>query len=101
MKPPIERIDISPQELELLLDRVRAVLNEEDYQKLAAAIHTLGYVTELLENREATLQALRRLLCQASTEKTEKILKAAGIDVSQTNRETCRHPRGSRSRART
>jgi hypothetical protein len=40
-------------------------------------------VTELLENREATLAALRRLLCQASTEKTAQVLKQAGLEVSE------------------
>jgi transposase len=87
MKPPTERIDISTGELEVLLERARQEpLREEDYQRLKAAIHTLGYVTELLENRETTLHALRRLLCQASTERTEQVLKAAGIDVGETNR---------------
>jgi transposase len=42
-------------------------------------------VTELLENREATLQTLRRLLCRARSEKTEAVLEQAGIP-SQTQR---------------
>jgi hypothetical protein len=33
------------------------VLGEDGYQKLKAAIRTLGYVTELLENQETTLAA--------------------------------------------
>jgi transposase len=37
-------------------------------------------VTELLENQETTLAALRRLLCHASTEKTAKVLQQAGIE---------------------
>jgi len=36
-------------------------------------------VTELLENREATLQSLRRLLCCARSEKTDAVLEQAGI----------------------
>jgi transposase len=48
---------------------------------LQAAIHTLSYVTELLETREATLEKLRRLLCHSSTEKTGKVLKQAGIET--------------------
>jgi transposase len=55
-------------------------LREEGYQKLKAAIRTLGYVTELLQNQEATLASLRRLLCHASREKTGKVLKQAGIE---------------------
>ncbi len=86
MKPAFERLDVSTEELEALLEQAREALGEAGYQKLKAAVRTLGYVTELLENREATLAALRRLLCRASTEKTEAVLKAAGIDVSETPR---------------
>jgi transposase len=82
MKSSMDHIDVSTQELEALLEQARqAPLREEGYQKLKAAIRTLGYVTELLENREATRATLRRLLCPASTEKTEKVLKQAGIET--------------------
>ena len=74
------RIDVSCEELEALLEGARATLGEAGYQKLQAAIRTLGYVTELLQNQEATLASLRRLLCHSSTEKTSKVLKQAGMD---------------------
>jgi transposase len=64
------------------LEKVRSELGEAGYQKLQAAIRTLGYVTELLRNQEATLASLRRLLCHSSTEKTSKVLKQAGIESS-------------------
>ena len=71
MKSAHEHLTISTQELEAVLERARQhPLDADDYEKLKAAIRTLGYVTELLENREATLETLRRLLCQSSTEKT-------------------------------
>jgi transposase len=92
MKPAIEPIDVSTEELETLLEGAREALGEAGYQKLKAAIHTLGYVTELLENREATLQTLRRLLCQASTEKTEKVLQQAGIEASEKNHKPAGQP---------
>ena len=75
--PP--QIDVSCEELEALLEGARAALGEGGFQKLQAAIRTLGYVTELLRNQEATLASLRRLLCHSSTEKTSKVLKQAGI----------------------
>ena len=83
MKPGVERLDVTIEELEALLERVREPLGEAGYQKLQAAIRTLGYVTELLENREATLAALRRLLCRVSTEKTAQVLKQAGVEVGE------------------
>jgi transposase len=76
------QIDVSCEELEALLEKVRSELGEAGYQKLQAAIRTLGYVTELLRNQEATLASLRRLLCHSSTEKTSKVLKQAGIESS-------------------
>jgi len=60
MQPPIERIDVSCEELEALLEQAKPALADDGYQKLKAAIRTLGYVTELLENQEATLASLRR-----------------------------------------
>ena len=82
------RIDVSAEELEALLERARQEpLREEGYQKLKAAIRTLGYVTELLENRETTLAALRRLLCNASTEKTRQVLQRAGIETDAKSRQ--------------
>ncbi len=85
MKPPqpevMPRLDVSMEELEVLLEKARQEpLQEDGYQKLAAAIRTLQYVTQLLEKKETTLTALRELLCPASTEKTEKVLKQAGIE---------------------
>ncbi len=77
------RVDVSCEELDALLEQAKQEpLREEGYQKLKAAIHTLGYVTELLQNQEATLASLRRLLCHSSTEKTSKVLKQAGIESS-------------------
>ena len=78
--PPL---DVPLEELERLLDQARPALGEEGYQKLRAAIRTLGYVTELLEKKETTLAALREMLCPASSEKTDKVRKQAGIDASE------------------
>ncbi len=87
MKPPDREgappIDVPIEELEGLLEQARPALSAEGYQKLRAAIRTLGYVTELLEKKETTLAALRELLCPASTEKTDKVLKEAGIDTGE------------------
>jgi transposase len=88
MKAPdregIPRIDVSTEELETLLEQARQEpLREEGYHQLKAAIRTLGYVTDLLEKKEATLASLRELLCPASTEKTDNVLKQAGIDTGE------------------
>ena len=67
MKPPEPEgappIDVSIQELEALVEQARSALSEQGYQKLRSAIRTLGYVTELLKQKETSLAELRELLC--------------------------------------
>jgi len=86
MKAATERLDVTSEELAALVEGVREALGEAGYQKLQAAIRTLGYVTELLETRQATLDKLRRLLCHSSTEKTKTVLKQAGIETGEKKR---------------
>ena len=86
MKPGAERLDVSTEELDALVEQARAALDEAGYQKLKAAIRTLGVVTALLENQETTLESLRNLLCQAQTEKTAAVLKRAGVDTVESPR---------------
>src|ERR1700692_1414092 len=87
MRPPqpegVPPLDVSIEEVEKLLERARPALGADGYEKLRAAIRTLGYMTELLEKKETTLAALRELLCPASTEKTDKVLKQAGIEAGE------------------
>jgi len=81
--PDMERLDATPEELNALVEQARVALDEAGYQKLKAAVRTLGYVTELLEDQRTTLQSLRNLLCSAQTEKTESVLKRAGITTDK------------------
>src|SRR5207253_8630343 len=90
MQPKVPPLDVTAEELEALLEGVREGLGETGYQKLKAAIRTLGYVTELLREREITLEGLRELLlspAEASTEKTSQVLKRAGIETQKKNPE--------------
>ena len=79
MQAPVEKLDASLEELQGLVEQTRAVLSADGYRKLKAGIDTLGYVTKLVENQEATIAGLRKLLCPASTEKTAKVLEKAGL----------------------
>lgn len=91
MQPPIEQLEVSIEELEALLEQARREpLAEAAYQKLAAAIRTLGYVNELLKKQETTLEDLRRLLGHARTEKTAKVLEEAGIETCEKKRPPAR-----------
>jgi len=74
MTPP-PRLAIPRAELEALLERAKAgPLSAADYATLKAALATLGYLTELLEDRTTTLQRLRHLLFGARTETTRTVL---------------------------
>jgi transposase len=93
MKADAERLDVTSEELAAIVEGARATLGEAGYQKLQAAIRTLGYVTELLETRQATLDKLRRLLCHSSTEKTKTVLQQAGIETGEKKRKTPESPK--------
>lgn len=81
---PIERMDMSQEELDALLEHARTgPLSEEDCAKLKGVIETLSYLTDLLEDRKTTIQKLRQILFGASTEKTSNLVKT-GIQHSTT-----------------
>lgn len=76
MPPAIPPLELNRQELEKILERaLTAPLGQDDYQKLHAVLETLAYMTQLLENKNTTLQRLRQMVFGASTEKTGKILQ--------------------------
>jgi transposase len=78
--PPIQPLDITREDLTALLERARqGPLHEADFGKLQAVIETLGYLTELVADKETTIRHLRQLLLpQFSTEKTRTVLAANG-----------------------
>jgi hypothetical protein len=71
-----EGLELNREELQRLLERAKkGPLSEPDYQKLKAVVETLGYLTELLEDRKTTIDRLRQILFGASSEKTRNVLK--------------------------
>jgi len=74
--PAIPPLELNQQELEEILARaLTAPLGQDDYQKLHAVLETMAYMTQLLENKNTTLQRLRQMVFGASTEKTGQILQ--------------------------
>jgi transposase len=80
MPPPVARIDLTPADLDTLLDRARPALPEEDYRTLRALVDTFRYLTALLEDHTTTIARLRQLLLGATTEKTRQVLQHVGLD---------------------
>jgi hypothetical protein len=82
MARTIPRIDLRMDDLERLVDRTRqAPLTDDEHGQLKAAIDTLGYVAQLLEQKGITLAELRYLLLGTQTEKTRDVLARAGVDT--------------------
>ena len=79
MKPAAEVLDISREDLESLLERVRPSLPEEDFRKLKAVVEGLELLTELIADKDTTIRDLRKLLFPLVTEKTREVLERAGF----------------------
>ncbi|MGQ0736617.1 MAG: IS66 family transposase [Acidobacteriota bacterium] len=102
MARTIAQIDLRMDDLERLVDRTRqAPLTDDEYAQLKAAINTLGYVAELLEQRGTTIAGLRQLLFGAQSEKTRDVLARAGVadPVASTSEAPAAHSTASRRAA--
>src|SRR2546421_5164069 len=74
-KKAIPRIDVPMEELEKVLERARKEPpDEEGYAKLKASLETLGYLVQLVENKDTTIHRLRQILFGSSTEKASEVL---------------------------
>jgi transposase len=79
-KKAIPRIDVPMEELEKVLERARKEpLDEEGYAKLKASLETLGYLVQLVENKDTTIHRLRQMLFGSSTEKASQVLPTEGV----------------------
>lgn len=72
------------KELETLLEQIQqGSLDEEARERLKGVIKTLGDVARAINEKEATIEELRQLLQKSGTEKTDKVLKKAGIEPTR------------------
>jgi len=95
-KPAAEVLEISREDLESLLERVRPSLPEEDFGKLKALVEGLSYLTELIADKDTTIRDLRKLLFPLVTEKTREVLDRAGLsDKSQSSADDKKKPKKS------
>jgi transposase len=73
---PIPRLELSMDDLNRLVERAGTVLSEKECEQLKAALDTLAYLTNLIEDKDTKIRHLRQLLFGASTEKTRTVLGA-------------------------
>jgi transposase len=84
MASDIKRIDLDMKELETILDRAReGTLDEEGYRKLKAALETLGYLTDLIGDKDTTIRRLRNIIFGSSTEKSSSVLGKLQADSAK------------------
>ena len=70
-----ERIELGIGELKSILEHAtREPLSAEECAKLEAAVDTLGFLTQELEAKGASIERLRRWLFGAKTERTRQVL---------------------------
>jgi transposase len=67
-------IELEMSELENVLRRAEARLDEKDYALLKALAESYAYLTDLVGNKNTSLARLRKLLFGATTEKTAAVV---------------------------
>jgi len=67
------RVDIALDDLKKIVEKTKSALNEEEVEKLDAAIDTLAVITNELELKGATIRKLRKMLFGPSGEKTKDV----------------------------
>jgi transposase len=73
-KPP-RRVELSPQELEAILQHAQAALSEHEFATLKGALETLAFLTRELEKKSVSIQRLKQMLFGTSTETTAQVLE--------------------------
>jgi len=74
-------VKVDTAELEGILQRAEAELNQEDYELLKALVESYVYVTDLVEDKTTTIARLRKLLFGSSSEKTGDVIQTTGDDA--------------------
>ena len=74
MKKP-KRIDITPKELEALLKRAEAALDQGDYELIKAMAEMIAYLSQAVDQKNTSAKRLLQMLFGGSTEKTQQVLE--------------------------
>ena len=75
LEPLIDEIGLD--ELQAILQRAKTAIDDDEYEKLKAAVDTLVFLTNELEKKDISIKRLRQLIFGASTEKTSQVFNDA------------------------
>lgn len=66
-------IDVTSQEVQALLDRVKASMSPQDYETIKATFETYAWLIQALEDKNISIGRLRRMIFGASTESSKNL----------------------------
>ena len=67
-------MDVEQQKIAAILERTRAVLNDEEHATLSNIVDTVALMQAELQGKDASLERLRRMIFGATTESTRNVL---------------------------
>ncbi len=70
-----ERLDITPEQLEALMERAKSSMSEADYEVIKGLAETITFLSHAVDNKNTSIKRLLKLLFGAETEKTSKVTK--------------------------
>ena len=72
--PLLKTMDVEQKRIAAILERTRAVLNDEEHATLSGIVDTVALMQADLKCKDASLERLRRMIFGAATESTRKVL---------------------------
>ena len=69
------RIDLTPEDIETLLERVKPVVSEQDYEAIKAMADTIEALSQIRDQKATSIKRLLNLLFGQKSEKKEKVFK--------------------------
>jgi len=69
------RLDVTPEQLAALQERLREALSPEDYELVRAMIETIRVLSQAVEQKSTSIAKLLRTMFGATSEKTRKVLE--------------------------
>jgi transposase len=72
--PLLKTMDVEQKRIAAILERTRAVLNDEEHATLTGIVDTVALMQAELQCKDASLERLRRMIFGATTESTRNVL---------------------------
>jgi hypothetical protein len=89
------RIDLKPEELDALLERVKSGrLAENDYEIIKAMAETVTFLSHLSDEKAATIKKLLKMMFGDKSEKTEKLIDKPDRPKTDRKKKAKKKPKG-------